>query len=433
MIKNKKVIFAIVGLLLIVVVGTTIAYFTSNVEFINIFNLGTYKVVTKEEVTAPTNWAPGETVKKTIVSKNEGTIPAAVRAKITEQWLDGENDITSQVAEGTVIINLANTNNWQKEGDYYYYKYPLNPGEITTSFIKGVTLNPNINNVECTASSDGKTKTCESTSNITGSTYKLIITKETVQYDKYQSVWNTSVNITGTPVIEESNEDTIFDFDSSTGKILGFKNSVHPTPTEINIPDKIDNVNVEIIGEGAFYGKGLTSVRLPNTLTTIESGAFSGTDPRNPSEGTSNNLTEIKIPEGVTTIGVAAFQYNSLETVVLPTTLTSLGDYAFYKNQSLTSVFIPEGLTAIGEATFQNCGLLEIEIPSTITTIGNNAFYKGAIDYTESNTNLTKIINKTNNSFIWKNIVGSTDSAIQTTFVTGTIPTRDGDVIVTNE
>ena len=433
MIKNKKVIIALVGLLLIVVVGTTIAYFTSNATFENLFSLGTYKLVSKEVFESPNNWTPGQTIPNTIVTKNEGTIPAAVRVSYTEQWLDGDTDITNQVDDDIVTINFTNVNNWEKEGNYYYYKYPLNPGEITTSFIKSVTLSSDVNGVTCTPSNDGKTQSCESTSNISGSTYKLIITKETVQYDKYQEVWNTNVEIDGTPVIEETGEESIFDFDSTTGTILGFKNGIYPTPTEINIPDKIDDVDVEVIAEGAFYGKGLTSVRLPNTLTTIEAGAFSGTDPSNPSEGTSNNLTEVKIPEGVTTIGVAAFQFNSLETVVLPTTLTSLGNYAFYNNPTLVSAYIPEGLTTIGESTFQNCGLLGIEIPSTITTIGDNAFYKGVIDGTNSNTNLTKIINKTNNSFIWKKIVGSTDSTIQTTFVTGTIPNQSGNVTVTNE
>lgn len=429
--KNKKKLIAIIILVLVInVVGSTIAYFTSNVEFTNIFNLGTYKIVTTEEFTSPTNWAPGQSIKKTIVSKNEGTIPAAVRASITEQWLDEENnDITNQVESGTAIINLANTNNWQKEGNYYYYKYPLKPGEATTTFIKSVTLNPELNGVTCTTSADGKTKSCEATSNILGATYKLIITKETVQYDKYDTVWNTNVVIEGEPVIEETSEDTIFEFNKDTHTISGFKSEIHPTPTDIVIPDKIDNVNVEIIDEGAFYGKGLTSVRLPSTLKTIRAGAFSGTDPNNPSEGISNNLTEIKIPEGVTTIENAAFQYNSLETVILPTTLSELESYVFYNNPTLVSAYLPEGITSIGEAAFENCDLHEVEIPSTVTTIGNNALYKGTLNQTNSNMNLTKIVNKTNKSFNWKTIVNSTESA---EFKTGTIKNTYGNVIVTD-
>ena len=200
--KNKRLI-TIVGLLLIVVVGATFAYFQSNASFENLFATGTYRIVTTEVFESPDNWAPGQEIPKTITSTNEGTIPAAVRASITEQWLkeiDGvETDITNQVENGTVIINFANTNDWTHVGNYYYYNYILNPNETTTSFIESVTLNPNINGATCVASQDGLTQTCESNNPALGATYKLTITKETVQADKYQEIWNTNVNIIEKP------------------------------------------------------------------------------------------------------------------------------------------------------------------------------------------------------------------------------------------
>lgn len=188
--KNIKPIAALMILSFSVLVGATFAYFTSSVSFENDFIAGRYKVVTTEEFESPANWAPGEEIPKTITTTNEGTIPAAVRVKFEEKWFNGSTEITSQVAADAVSINLDNINEWVRQGDYYYYKFPLNPGETTSSFMKSVTLNPNINGVECTTSADGKTKSCESTSNIVGSTYKLIITKETVQYDSYDIVWN---------------------------------------------------------------------------------------------------------------------------------------------------------------------------------------------------------------------------------------------------
>ena len=188
--RNIKPIVALMILSFSVLVGATFAYFTSSVSFENDFIAGRYKVVTTEEFESPTNWAPGEEIPKTITTTNEGTIPAAVRVKFEEKWFNGSTEITNQVAADAVSINLDNINEWVRQGDYYYYKFPLNPGETTSSFMKSVTLNPNINGVECTTSADGKTKSCESTSNIVGSTYKLIITKETVQYDSYDIVWN---------------------------------------------------------------------------------------------------------------------------------------------------------------------------------------------------------------------------------------------------
>jgi alternate signal-mediated exported protein len=198
--KSKKSLIAIITLVLVAIVGVTFAYFQSNASFVNIFNTGTYRVVTTEEFVGPENWAPGQEIPKTITSTNEGTIPAAVRASITEQWIkeiDGvETDITNQITNGTVIINLDNTSDWIQEGNYYYYKYILEPGDTTKSFIKSVTLNPNMNGATCVASQDGLTQTCESNNPALGATYKLTITKETVQADKYQEVWNTNVEIT---------------------------------------------------------------------------------------------------------------------------------------------------------------------------------------------------------------------------------------------
>ena len=196
--KNKKYLITILAIFL--VAGFTFAYFQSSGTFVNLFNTGTYRVVTTEVFEGPENWAPGQEIPKTITSTNEGTIPAAIRVSYTEQWLkeiDGvETDITNQITNGTVIINLDNTNDWIQEENHYYYKYILKPTETTTSFIRSVTLNSNINGATCVMSQDGLTQVCEASNPALGAKYKLTITKETVQADKYQEVWNTNVEIT---------------------------------------------------------------------------------------------------------------------------------------------------------------------------------------------------------------------------------------------
>lgn len=194
-VNNKKPIIALVGVLVFALVGLTFAYFQSSASFENVFNTGTYKVVTTEVFESPDNWKPGEEIPKTITTKNEGTIDAAVRVSYTEQWLDeNDQDITSQITAGTAIINLDNTGDWTKEGNYYYYNYILKPTESTSSFMKSVTLNPDLNGVTCTG--EGLTRTCESTNPATGAKYILTLTKETVQADKYDTIWNTEVEIT---------------------------------------------------------------------------------------------------------------------------------------------------------------------------------------------------------------------------------------------
>lgn len=190
--KKKKSLIAIVAVLLIAIVGTTFALFQSSAQFRNVFTTGIYRLVTTEEFESPSNWTPGDEIPKTIVTKNEGTIPAAVRVSYTEQWLDGDTDITANVPEGTVIINLDNQEDWEEDNGYYYYKYILNPEETTSSFIKSVTLNPNLNGINC--SNDGAVRTCESSNPALGATYKLIIRKETIQYDR-KDEWGTVVDI----------------------------------------------------------------------------------------------------------------------------------------------------------------------------------------------------------------------------------------------
>ena len=192
--KNKKSLVAIIAVLLVAIIGGTFAYFQSTGSFVNIFQTGTYRLVTTEVFESPDNWKPGEEIEKTIVTKNEGTIPAAVRVSYTEQWLDGETDITNSIEEGSVIINFDNTNEWIEENGYYYYKYILAPGQTTSSFIKSVTLNEDLDEVTCTT--EGLTQVCEAGSPALSAKYILTITKETVQADKYIAAWDTNVEIT---------------------------------------------------------------------------------------------------------------------------------------------------------------------------------------------------------------------------------------------
>ena len=196
--KNKKSLIAIIAVLLIAVVGVTFAYFQTTGTFENLFQTGVYRLVTTEVFESPDNWAPGQEIPKTITTTNEGTIPAAVRVSYTEQWLDGETDITSSIDEDSAIINFDNTNDWILEDGYYYYKYILEPEQTTSSFIKSVTLNEELDEVNCTE--EGLTHVCEASNPALGAKYKLTITKETIQADKF-SEWNSSVELTEKPQV----------------------------------------------------------------------------------------------------------------------------------------------------------------------------------------------------------------------------------------
>ncbi|MBP5582445.1 MAG: leucine-rich repeat protein, partial [Bacteroidales bacterium] len=86
-------------------------------------------------------------------------------------------------------------------------------------------------------------------------------------------------------------------------------------------------------------------------------------------------LTSVTIPQSVTSIGNGAFSYcENLTSIAIPNSVTSIGDNAFYACENLTSVTIPQSVTSIGSGTFYNCNLVSINIPESVTSIGNNAF-----------------------------------------------------------
>ncbi len=100
----------------------------------------------------------------------------------------------------------------------------------------------------------------------------------------------------------------------------------------------------DTLGKYMFYNCGLTSIKIPNSVTSIGNGAFGGC----------SSLTSIDIPNSV----------------------TSIGDYAFYNCRSLTSVTIPNSVTSIGGWAFAGCSsLTEVTIPNSVTSIGKGAFY----------------------------------------------------------
>ncbi len=89
-----------------------------------------------------------------------------------------------------------------------------------------------------------------------------------------------------------------------------------------------------------------------------------------------NSLTSIEIPDSVTSIGKYAFyDCRSLTSIEIPDSVTSISDYAFSYCESLTSVVIGDSVTSIGNSTFSGCdSLTSIAIPNSVTSIGNNAF-----------------------------------------------------------
>ena len=90
-----------------------------------------------------------------------------------------------------------------------------------------------------------------------------------------------------------------------------------------------------------------------------------------------SSLTDITIPDSVTSIGSSAFDgCSSLTSITIPNSVTSIGDDAFENCSSLTSITIPNSVTSIGGGAFRGCSsLTSITIPNSVTSIGDDAFY----------------------------------------------------------
>ena len=91
-----------------------------------------------------------------------------------------------------------------------------------------------------------------------------------------------------------------------------------------------------------------------------------------------SSLSEIVIPSSLTSIGDNAFYgCDSLSEIVIPSSVISICDSAFSDCCSLSEIVIPSSVTSIGDNAFYGCDTLsEIVIPSSVTSIGDSAFYK---------------------------------------------------------
>ena len=144
-----------------------------------------------------------------------------------------------------------------------------------------------------------------------------------------------------------------------------FENGVGIITFDQNITEIIDG-GYPGKSVGAFAKSNITSIIIPNSVTSIGEFAFRE----------SNSLTSITIPNSVTSIGKFAFaNCSNLSSVTIPDSMTSIGDDVFTACTSLTSVTIPNSVTSIGSSAFQYCSsLTSVTIPESVTSIGHNAF-----------------------------------------------------------
>lgn len=160
--------------------------------------------------------------------------------------------------------------------------------------------------------------------------------------------------------------------------------------------------NLETIGDEAFKRTGLSEVSIPSAVSDIGKMAFVTNNIKKISVDENNqyytsidgvlfNKSETAIidypnysdaefyaiPQSVTSIGEYAFSGDvpSLKTIIIPDTVTEIGNGAFMDFYGLDYIYIPDSVTEIGDDAFSGCsGLDSITIPYSVTKIGDSTF-----------------------------------------------------------
>lgn len=161
------------------------------------------------------------------------------------------------------------------------------------------------------------------------------------------------------------------------------------TNNDIVIPAYIGNIPVQQIADNAFSSASITSVVIPNTVTSIGKLAFvscrglssitipdSVTNIGNNAFDHCSGLTSVTIGNGVERIGDSAFDYCSgLTSITIPDSVTTIGEYAFYSCSKLENLIIGSSVKKIGNFAFQYCSeLTNVTIPNNVKTIGDSSF-----------------------------------------------------------
>lgn len=177
----------------------------------------------------------------------------------------------------------------------------------------------------------------------------------------YAGNWSNLTIQSGNPAVQDAANAPLFDFeptpDNTAVIVTNYK--YNGAAADVTIPSRYQGKPVTTIGHAAFFNSAVTSVTIPDSVTSISDEAFINCP----------QLTNISIPNSVTYIGFSAFSScTSLKSITLPSSLSFISGFLFSGCSQLTTIHIPVSVTSIGNNAFADCpSLMTVTYPGSKT------------------------------------------------------------------
>lgn len=177
----------------------------------------------------------------------------------------------------------------------------------------------------------------------------------------YAGNWSNLTIQSGNPAVQDAANAPLFDFeptpDNTAVIVTNYK--YNGAAADVTIPSRYKGKPVTTIGHAAFFNSAVTSVTIPDSVTSISDEAFINCP----------KLTNISIPNSVTYIGFSAFSScTSLKSITLPSSLSFISGALFLGCSQLTTIHIPVSVTSIGNNAFADCpSLMTVTYPGSKT------------------------------------------------------------------
>lgn len=178
----------------------------------------------------------------------------------------------------------------------------------------------------------------------------------------YAGDWSNLTIQSGNPAVQDAANAPLFDFefippDNTAVIVTNYK--YNGAAADVTIPSRYQGKPVTMIGHAAFFNSAVTSVTIPDSVTSISDEAFINCP----------KLTNISIPNSVTYIGFSAFSScTSLKSITLPSSLSFISGALFLGCSQLTTIHIPVSVTSIGNNAFADCpSLMTVTYPGSKT------------------------------------------------------------------